>query len=877
MTINGRPVEIPAGHETAVEVLREGLDLTGTKLVCGTGVCGACTISVGGVPVNSCLLVAEDLEGADVVTIEGVAEGDDLHPVQAAFLHHDALQCGYCTPGFVVEAVAFMDRWREVSGITRPARTDIARALAGHLCRCGAYEGIYRAVADACAGVFETPATAMSPRPDGREKVTGQARYTTDIHTDAAVGRLIRADVPHGTLLDIDPHVAVGLQGVVAFVRLAEPGQRIRYRGQPLAAVAAVDEATARRAAAQVEVAVRPLPAAVGLRQCLSEEAPDVVGWWIPPSNNEAPALPNLRRGNLMGPTLPGRLNPWTVRRRLRKAATQGRAVDGEWETAVVSHTAFEPHAAVAEWHTDGSLVLYVSTQGVYPNQVELAGELGLAEEQVEVVARYVGGAFGAKQSLGLEAVAAARLAEVAGQPVRVIFDRLEELAVGGNRPGASIQLSASISSDGDLDALRIRSVGDGGASAGSLVASFLPRLLYPGAPRTLLDFDAVSNAPPASPFRAPGGPPALFALEAAIDELAERIGADPVVLRRSWNDRPLRGAMYDWVEAHPLWRNRRHPSKGRYRTGIGVAFGSWFQGHNVRVEVTVETGPDGITVVAGTQDMGNGTRAMLVSAVAEAFSVSPALVRVRVGRSSLGRGPMSSASRTTASLWPATRVAAHEARRRVLEQLPGLGIRGATPAPGGVLHAGEHLAWEELLRGLEPVKVTAGRPPDRHRLFPFPHHFGGLQFGRGMTEAAHVVEVEVDALLGRVRVVRVDSALAAGRIHSPPMARSQAFGGVIQGLGMAFHEERRIDRPTGTVLTTNLEDYRLLGLGDTPEMEVEFVEWGFEHVMGGGVGLAELSLVAVPAAAASAVAHAMGGRFRRLPIRPADIVRMAS
>lgn len=871
ISINGRPFEVASQHETAVDVLRSGLGLTGTKLVCGTGVCGACTISVDGVPVASCVLPAEDLEDAEVVTIEGVADGERLHPVQSAFLAHDALQCGYCTPGFVVEAVAFFDRWRRERGTNRPSREEIERALAGHLCRCGAYQGIYRAVADACAGVFEG-AEVPQARPDGKVKVTGTARYTTDVHLDALVARIVRAEVPHGILLDIDPGPALALDGVEAFVMLAKQGEKIRYHGQPLGAVAAADAETARRAASVMKVTVRPLPAAVGMGECLVGTAPDVHGWWIPPSNNEAPALPNLRRKNLVGPNLPGSVNPWSVKRRLRQAGAQGRLVENRWETAVASHTAFEPHAAVAEWHPDGRLTVHLSTQGVGPSRSRLADELGLPEERVEIVAEYVGGAFGAKQSLGVEAVAASLLARAASRPVRVVFDRLEELTVGGNRPGTTVEVAVAASDPGQLAALRVRSVADAGASTGSLVASFLPRLIYPGAPRTLLDFDAVSNAPPGTAFRAPGGPPAIFALEGAVDELADRLGVDPVAMRREWNDRPLREAMYDWVENHALWALRRQAGRGRLRRGVGAAFGSWFQGHDPSAEVTVEAGPSGLRVMAGVQDMGNGTRAMLASAVAAAFGVPPSSIEVAIGQSRHGKGVMSSASRTTPSLWPAAREAAGRARDRLMGQLDQLGMSG-TPTDGGVIHADERLTWDDLLPRLSPVSVTSGRPRDHRRPIPFLPQIGGLHFGVGMTESAHVVRVEVDIWLGSVRVLQLDTALAAGRIHAPQMAKSQVFGGVVQGIGMALHEERRIDRLTGAVLTTNLEDYRLVGLADTPEMEVEFLERGFEHVSGGGVGLAELAHVAVPAAVASAVADASGTRFRRLPIRPADVV----
>ena len=874
MPVNGQPVEIRSQHESALDFIRGDLGLTGAKLVCGTGVCGACTISVDGVPVASCVLPVEELEGRDVRTVEGIAQGERLHPVQAAFVAWDALQCGYCTPGFVIEAVAFYDRWRGTRGMARPSRDEIAHALAGHLCRCGAYENIYRAVADACEGIFDDAGRVSGPRPDAVDKVTGTAKYTTDVRVDAAVGRIVRSTVAHGDVVSIDLAPALAMDGVVAAVTLAEPGERIRYAGQPLAAVAAVDEATARDAARAVVADVSSRPAAFGASQCLAADAPDVHGWWLPPSNNEAPALPNLRRRNLVGPTVPPSPYAWRVRRRLQRAEDEGRVVSGVWHTSVVSHTAFEPHAAVAEWNGDGNLVVYMSTQGVWANRARLAEALDLPEDKVEVRAEHVGGAFGAKQSLGTETLAAALLARAARRPVRVVFDRLEELSVGGNRPGTDVEISLGWKADHRLAALKVRSVADSGASAGSLVASFLPRFVYPGAPRTLLDFDAVSNTPPGTAFRAPGGPPALLALEGAVDEMAATSGADPIELRRRWNDRPLREAMYDWADGHELWQSRRDPGRGRVRRGVGVAFGSWFQGHDPTGEVTVAAGPEGVRVTAAAQDMGNGTRGMLSTAVASVFGLDPAEIEVLVGSTAGGRpGPMSSGSRTTATLWPAARAAAEGARDRLVAQLAGIGLEGATPTDGGVVHSGEQLSWRDLLPRLEAVSVSHGRPPDSRRLTPFTHRIGGVQFGLGLPESAHLVEVEVDTRLGVVEVTRVATCLAAGRIHARDLALSQVHGGIVQGIGMALHERRRLDPNRGFVITANLEDYRLPGIGDLPELEVEFIKWGFEHVSGGGVGLAELAMVAVPAAVANAVSQATGRRMRRLPMTPDEVM----
>ena len=169
MTINGRAESLPDDQDALlVDAIRDRLNLTGTKLVCGSGVCGACTVLLDGEPVVSCLLPASAAAGKTLMTIEGIG-GTKLHPIQTAFMAHDALQCGFCTPGFVVEATAFHDRWRAARGTAVPSREEIAAALSGHLCRCGAYEGIYRAVAEACAGRFDGN-DPIAPRASGHER-----------------------------------------------------------------------------------------------------------------------------------------------------------------------------------------------------------------------------------------------------------------------------------------------------------------------------------------------------------------------------------------------------------------------------------------------------------------------------------------------------------------------------------------------------------------------------------------------------------------------------------------------------------------------------------------------------------------------------------
>jgi len=208
MTINGKLAPLPDDPDALlVDVVRDVLDLTGTKLVCGAGVCGACTVLVDGEPAVSCLMPARSAANTNVTTVEGIGAAK-LHPVQQAFMAHDALQCGFCTPGFIVEAAAFHDSWRAAKGTAVPSREEIGAALSGHLCRCGAYDGIFRAVADACAGRFDGN-DILPPRMEARDKVTGSAKYTVDIHHDGQLeGLILRSPFAHARIAELDGMIA---------------------------------------------------------------------------------------------------------------------------------------------------------------------------------------------------------------------------------------------------------------------------------------------------------------------------------------------------------------------------------------------------------------------------------------------------------------------------------------------------------------------------------------------------------------------------------------------------------------------------------------------------------------------------------------------
>ena len=273
-TVNGRTADLPEDDDALlVDVLRGALGLTGTKPVCGACVCGACTVLVDGAAMASCLMPAKAAAGKSIVTIEGIGV-EGLHPVQRAFMAQDALQCGFCTPGFIVEAKAFYDEWRALHGATAPSRDEIGAAFSGHLCRCGAYENIYRAVADACAGVYDQR-EPEAPRVEARDKVTGAAVYTLDIrHQGQLEGAILRSPHPRARVVALDLAPAEAIPGVKAAVSLLDADMAVSFVGEAVAAVAAVNRETAQRALAAIQVRYEKLAAAIGPEAATAEGAP---------------------------------------------------------------------------------------------------------------------------------------------------------------------------------------------------------------------------------------------------------------------------------------------------------------------------------------------------------------------------------------------------------------------------------------------------------------------------------------------------------------------------------------------------------------------------------------------------------------------------
>jgi len=880
--INGKPLEFEPRHdETALEVIRGRAGLTGTKLACGGGICGACTVRVDGVPTCSCLMPATQMEGKDVRTIEEYGRAN-LHPVQRAFMANEGLQCGFCTPGFINEGIAFYDSWRAKHGPKRPSHHEIAVAMGGHLCRCAAYVGIYAAIEQACAGEFDDVTELIAPRVDALAKVTGEAKYTVDVKfPDQLEGKILRSAYPNAIVKSLDFSAAQALEGVVAVADLMEGKTRVRYVGQPIAGVAAIDARTAVAALKLIKVDYEVLPAAISVEQAMAQDAPAVFpdGKDDMPTAAEGASFPYAWDHNVgrvrMGLVTSRRAG--TAERRIEEAhnRTPENAVERTYRNAQQVHTALEPHAAVAKWNGSHALHVFASTQGITPLRTEIAEHFDLDTEQVTLESHYIGGGFGGKQGLYREIKAAIILARQANQAVRVVASRLEDIAYTSLRPGIMTETAVTTKADGSPEAIKMHAYGDAGIATGTNPASMYSLMAPRSSYRDLQDYSVLTNTTPGTPFRAPDAPAQRWAIEQAIDEAAYKHDLDPVTMRRKWDpDHEIKNRLLDWVETIPAWQKRGkvNEGNGRFKRGLGLAMAQWLFIYNPNTEIVVSSAPEGVKVSCATQDIGNGTRSSIAQAVVDVMGINRHELILDIGNAARPHGPVAGGSQVTTSVYPTTYAATEQVVVHLTQEATDkMGLKNVKAVQGGVNHAGGFTPWADILAIATPFSASDKRGNERGLLglrLNVPPGIG-MRFGH----SAIVTELEVDTRLGKIRPLNVWTGIAVGKIFVRDLANSQMVNGVIQGLGYALYEQKVYDQKTGHTLSSNLNDYRIPGLGDTPAIHIHYDEKGFEEVRAQGIGLSELATIGVAASVGNAMFHATGWRPLSTPITPHDVV----
>lgn len=748
-------------------------------------------------------------------------------------------------------------------------------------------------------------------RVDGRAKVTGAAKYTADVKLPGMLyAVLITSDVPHARIMKIDTSEAEkypGVKGIylVDRVRDAAGGDKekeegkyplVRFAGQPIGAIAATSQRAAEAAARLVRIEYDTKPFVIDPLKAQEKEAPLVfasahVSGGSAGGGGGAKNVAQV--GNVRGPALGGNLgkDPADPRKPIdRDRATKevekafadaDVVIEATYSTQVQTHSPLETHGLVADWKADG-LTVYASTQGTASVRDELAGVFDLPKSKVRVITEFMGGGFGAKFGAGGYGVFATHLSKQTGAPVRLMLTRKDQHLCVGNRPDSHQSMKLGAKKDGTLTAIHLTGYGTGGTGTGAGFAG--PTQKMYDCPAILTEeYDVFTHAGPCAAFRAPGHPQGAFSIEQAIDELAEKLKVDPLALREKIdNDRPTSDVhrVQRKLGAEKIgWSSRKAAGSdaGPVKRGMGVAQSVWGRHKSTASSCQVRITHDGsVELTSSVQDIGGGIKTALAQVVAEELGLTPADITIKIGDTNFPIGPNSGGSVTTNSITPAARNAAWQAKQQFLAEIaPALGANTdhmkMTMSGGDVWYgtdavlaipfknAAAKMKGEEIVaqakRSEDYADPTTGNPVS--------DLLGGV----------HFCQVAVDTETGVVKVEKFVAVHDCGRPINPLALVSQINGGVIQGISYALYENRILDRNTGLMVNPNLEEYKIMGSRETPQIDVILIEEYLGASSTDAAGIGEPGTIPTAACVANAIYNAIGVRVRELPITPARVL----
>lgn len=912
MRVNGKEVSVEVLPSAMLaDVLRDQLGLTGVKIGCSVGECGACTVLIDGSPVASCITPALKAQGCDVLTIEGLAAPNgELHPIQKAFLAEGAVQCGFCTPGMLLASVALLDENPD------PTDAEIREALTGHLCRCTGYNSIIAAVQRAAkalrdgtdieleAGTSPDVVGRNVVRKDGVAKVTGRQHYGADHETEGMLHAVaVFTAHPYAEVLAIDTVQAEAMEGVVTLLTAKDvpgnkthgiiipdqpvfvsPGQRVLSISDVLALVVAESEEIARAAAEQVRIEYHELEGVFSPHDALAPGAPII-----------HPPRPGAEPSNVMYGT---HVEKGDAEAAMAQADI---VVEGTFHTPFIEHAYLEPEAGTADVDESGSVTVWMASQAITIHRGIVAGILGLPVEKIRLVHVSPGGGFGARNDMSLHPYLALA-AYHTRRPVKMVLTRAESLRLHTKRHSMEHTVRLGATSEGRLVGLTCNILADTGVYSSAGIPVLDQATIFATGPYEIpnLRIEGLSvytNNVACGAMRGFGIPQSAFAIESLMDEVAEKTGLSPFELRSLNGLRPGSATVTGQVvkesvpfietvllaqEAVTTALAELSPPAQGHRRGVGVA--SSYKNYGLGLGLPESTGaaidltPNGrIHVRIGGAELGQGSNTTIAQIAAQSLRVPYDLVDVLAcDTAHTPDGGITSASRTTFMSGNAVMGAAGLFLERLRAELSDERSVGRPSLSAG--RPSLSTLTEGALAGLAGRLQDEGKTLSVEYTYDPPPTFGldatdeaERENFAGFSYATQAAIVDVDVATGEVHVQKMIAVHDVGRTINPQGAKGQIEGSCLMGLGYALSEAFILDQ--GYLVTDTLAKVGIPTIQGAPPVEVLLIEDPDPHGPYGAKGIAEAAAVPTAPAIVNAIHDAIGVRIRQLPATPDRVI----
>jgi aldehyde oxidoreductase len=875
LTINGARQSVMADpKKVLIDLLRDDLRLTGTKQSCDRkGQCGACVVIINNRAVRSCLKKVVDLEGASVITVEGLGTPENPHLIQEAFVLSGAIQCGYCTPGLVMATKALLDQ------NPNPDLPAIKRALAQNLCRCTGYRKIIDAVKlssrflrgettpEECRRSLKGGMIGVShPRPSSMLKACGLAEFAADIKPENALElALVHSTEHHALIKSIDTSVAKKMSGVIGImtaddikgtnrIRDAAPDKpvlcedKVRTLGDPIVAVAAETRDQARAAAAAVKVEYEPLPVMMTPEEALAPDAIQI--------HRDSPNLCYSQ------PLVKGDAE--------KALAGSAAVVEAEFSTQMNHQAPMEPEACVAYLEGEGKdaqLVVIGRSIGIHLHMAQIKEAVGW--DNMRYKEPFVGGQFGIKASVTSEAVTAAAALHFR-RPIRYIPSMRESILTTSKRHPYRTKVKLAADASGHLTALCYDATINKGAYALSAGGGSMDRSLFmlqgsyhiPNI-RAFVRMVYTNNAPGGA-ARGAGPPETIFVIESAIDMLAEKLGIDPLDFRSMNSLKPgqtkATGMVTDeWPfpelcdAIKPHYQRAKNETAafnakgGPLKHGVGLgadSFGIGDPGDTAKLSIEIDP-DDGVTIYAAVADPGEGNDSMLTQIAAHRLGLP--LEKVRLYTRDTDKTVDMSAAWGSRMTWMAG-----NALLNAIEQLEKAMSEAGSKTYAGLTKAGKPIRYEGSTQ-------NAGK-------YAFDPKTGQADNFVSECHNIQMAEVEVDTKTGKVKVIKMTTAVDAGPIIHPQNFEGQLDGGMDQGVGYALREEYIHGK------TLDYVTFKFPTINDSLDIEIITRETPRSKGPLGATGIGEMTMVSTAPAVTNAIKNACGARIYDLPATPPRI-----